>query len=46
MRKIARLFSLALLAAIIVSAFTGCHTVRGAGQDIQRGGEKVQDVAS
>lgn len=32
------LFSFALLLA-------GCNTVKGAGQDIQRAGEKIEDAA-
>lgn len=36
-----------LLAFLMSSAFvlTGCNTVAGAGKDIERGGEKVQDTA-
>lgn len=36
-----------LLAVLLASAFvlTGCNTVAGAGKDIERGGEKVQDAA-
>ncbi|MDR5172010.1 entericidin A/B family lipoprotein [Methylobacillus sp. Pita2] len=26
-------------------ALTGCNTMKGAGQDIQRGGEKLEDSA-
>jgi predicted small secreted protein len=37
---------LALLAAIVVStAFTGCHTARGAGEDLEKAGQKIQDKA-
>ena len=32
-----------LLAAVFVLA--GCNTVRGAGQDIQKAGEKIEDAA-
>ena len=35
---------MALLIAGIV--LTGCNTIQGAGKDIERGGEKVQDAAS
>ena len=28
-----------------LSAISACNTVAGAGKDIERGGEKVQDVA-
>ena len=38
-----------LLAAIAVmfaaGVLAGCNTVQGAGKDIERGGEKIQDVA-
>lgn len=36
-----------LLAVLLASTFvlTGCNTVAGAGKDIERGGEKVQDAA-
>ena len=37
-----------LLALMLSSAFvvlTGCNTVAGAGKDLERGGEKVQDTA-
>jgi predicted small secreted protein len=38
----------ALLAAIAVAALavlSGCNTIEGAGKDLERGGEKVQDTA-
>jgi entericidin B len=41
MKKIATLASILCLAF----AVTGCNTVKGAGKDIERGGEKVQDAA-
>ncbi len=42
--KISSSFLLACsLAGILASV--GCNTVRGAGQDIERGGEKTQDAA-
>jgi len=36
-----------MLALLLTSAFvlTGCNTVAGAGKDMERGGEKVQDTA-
>ena len=37
-----------LLAALIifsVTTFTGCETTEGAGKDIEKAGEKVQDIA-
>jgi predicted small secreted protein len=36
-----RLISL-LIAAIVLA---GCNTIQGAGTDIERGGEKIQDAA-
>jgi entericidin B len=35
-----------LFASALWSLFaTGCNTVQGAGKDIERGGEKLQDAA-
>ena len=35
---------LALLAAFVLSSFvTGCHTARGAGEDLEHAGQKIQD---
>jgi len=36
-----------ILALLLTSTFvlTGCNTVAGAGKDLERGGEKVQDTA-
>jgi entericidin B len=31
-----------LLAAMVLA---GCNTIQGAGKDIERGGEKIQDAA-
>jgi len=41
------LLCLATLSFVTASgaALTGCNTVQGAGKDIERGGEKVQDAA-
>ncbi len=36
---------LLLLALACVGAMTGCNTIEGAGQDIQRGGEAIEDAA-
>jgi len=36
----------ALLAVALLSISTvGCHTVKGAGRDIQRGGQAVEEAA-
>ncbi len=34
-----------LLAAAYLLALGGCNTIRGAGQDIQKAGEKIEDAA-
>ena len=36
-----------MLCAVLASSFviSACNTVQGAGKDIERGGEKVQDAA-
>jgi entericidin B len=36
---------LAFFMACVFAALAGCNTVEGAGKDIERGGEKVQDAA-
>jgi predicted small secreted protein len=36
------LWSLLVVWGLVIS---GCHTVQGAGEDIQHGGEAIQDVA-
>jgi len=36
----------AALGILMVVGLTGCNTMRGMGQDVERGGEKVQDAAS
>ncbi|NLG59132.1 MAG: entericidin A/B family lipoprotein [Gammaproteobacteria bacterium] len=40
-----RSIALLLLAMFTAGTFTACNTVRGAGQDVERAGEKVQEVA-
>jgi predicted small secreted protein len=34
-----------LIAASLVFFLSGCNTVKGVGQDIQKAGEKIEDVA-
>lgn len=36
----------AVLGILMVVGLTGCNTMRGMGQDVERGGEKVQDAAT
>jgi entericidin A len=40
-----RLFALLLLAAFSTSALTACNTMAGAGKDVQKVGEKVEEKA-
>ncbi|PTY05281.1 hypothetical protein DB347_16695 [Opitutaceae bacterium EW11] len=36
----------ALLASVLAAVlYTGCHTMEGAGKDIERGGEHLQNAA-
>jgi predicted small secreted protein len=37
--------ALTLLALSFVTALAGCNTLRGAGQDIQKAGSVIEDVA-
>ena len=36
---------MAILALLTYGALVGCNTIEGAGKDIERGGEKLQDSA-
>ena len=40
-----RLFALLLLAMFSTSALTACNTMAGAGKDVQKAGEKVEEKA-
>jgi len=37
---------IALLAAVFAFSLTGCNTIAGAGKDIERGGQKIEDSAA
>ncbi|GMV98875.1 MAG: hypothetical protein AMXMBFR84_00150 [Candidatus Hydrogenedentota bacterium] len=37
---------IALLGAVAMSSLVGCNTIRGAGRDIEQGGEAIQDAAT
>ncbi|MDZ7851920.1 MAG: entericidin A/B family lipoprotein [Halomonas sp.] len=41
-----RTISLILVSLFTLSLLSGCNTIRGAGEDIERGGEAVQDASS
>ena len=34
-----------VMAGLALVAFTGCNTMEGAGQDVERAGEKIKDAA-
>lgn len=36
----------ALVAVLLLVALAGCNTIRGAGEDIERGGKAIQRSAS
>ena len=40
-----RIIATALLALCFVTALSGCNTLRGAGQDIQKAGTVIEDAA-
>ena len=40
-----RLVALMLLSLFSVAVLSGCNTVAGAGKDVQKAGEKVEDAA-
>lgn len=44
MKLFTRLLSLSIIAAIFV-AVPACNTMEGAGKDIKKGGEKLEDSA-
>lgn len=46
MRVPTRLTVTLLLSVVASIGMTGCNTMRGAGKDIQRGGEAVEDAAA
>jgi len=35
-----------ILGLVLLAALSGCNTIHGAGEDIERGGEAVQEAAS
>ncbi|MCI0510911.1 entericidin A/entericidin B [Chromohalobacter marismortui] len=38
--------TVAILGLLLLMALSGCNTIQGAGEDIERGGEAVQEAAS
>ena len=45
MRKLTRYVSIFLVALLGMMTAIGCNTIEGAGEDIQRGGEAIEDAA-
>jgi predicted small secreted protein len=45
MRKLTKVIALLALAITSIVGLTACNTTRGAGEDIERAGEEIQDVA-
>lgn len=45
MNMMLKTVALLLLVAIGSSSLTACHTVKGAGKDIERAGEEIQDAS-
>ncbi|MCK0716297.1 MULTISPECIES: entericidin A/B family lipoprotein [Chromohalobacter] len=41
-----RMLAFSLLLMFTAGAITGCNTFEGAGEDIEQGGEEVQDAAN
>jgi len=39
------MFKIMVWAMLMAGVLTGCNTMQGAGKDIERGGEKLQDTA-
>jgi predicted small secreted protein len=42
---VSRKIVLALCAALLIPSLAGCNTVKGAGKDIEKGGEAIQNGA-
>lgn len=40
-----RLIALMLLALFSIGTLSACNTVKGAGQDVKKAGEKIEDTA-
>jgi len=45
MKAMLKTTALLLLISLGSSALTACHTVKGAGKDIERAGEEIQDAS-
>ena len=45
MKKLTRLASTFLLLSLFALLLASCNTIEGAGKDIERGGEEIQEAA-
>lgn len=45
LKRFALMAAVAMSIASMSAGFAGCNTVEGAGEDIERGGERIQDAA-
>lgn len=45
MRRFMKLISVTLVLGILATALAACNTIEGAGKDIERGGEEIQEAA-
>lgn len=45
MTVLIRIRTATLIAALAMSAVAACNTIEGAGKDIQKGGEKLEEAA-
>ena len=46
MKKLQRLVTALVLVSMVACLAAGCNTVEGMGEDIERGGEEIQEVAN
>lgn len=46
MKKLSTILSTILALLLLGAAMSACNTFRGAGQDIERGGEKIEGAAT
>ncbi len=45
MKMFKKMMCLGLTMVLIAISLMGCNTMEGAGRDIERGGEEIQDIA-
>lgn len=46
MRNVKKVIFAVVIAACFAGAMTACHTINGAGQDVQAGGQAVSNTAA